>query len=149
MVIIETWRPVLGFEGLYEVSDLGRVRSLPGGHRKGIVLAAKMPSDPRQYAGVWLHQGGKRFRRHIHVLVAEAFLPPRPSPKHQVRHFNGDRTQNYADNFLWGTSRDNAADRARHGRTVSGPDHGKYGRGLFGSSNGAAVLTERRQHGRI
>lgn len=55
----------------------------------------------------------------VHEIVAEAFLPERP-PGHEVRHLNGDRTDNRVDNLAWGTRQDNADDREAHGRTARG-----------------------------
>lgn len=142
MVIIESWRSIAGFESLYEVSDLGRVRSLRGRHGKGAVLRPKIPDDPRQYPAVSLHKDGARCRRNVHALVAEAFLPPKPSPEHEVRHYDGYNGNSRADNLLWGTRVDNAADKERHGRVPRGAGHGMFGRKITGEANGAAKLTD-------
>ena len=56
----------------------------------------------------------------VHLLVALAFLPPQPSPKHQIRHLDGDPANNSVSNLRWGTLRENAQDRDRHGRTRRG-----------------------------
>jgi hypothetical protein len=56
----------------------------------------------------------------VHHLVAEAFLPPKPSPAHQLRHLDGDSENNRASNLAWGTSLDNHADRRRHDRIPHG-----------------------------
>jgi len=137
---VETWLPVIGFEGLYDVSTLGRVRSLPGGHRHSKILAPRLPKTPGAYIAVSLHRGGERTRRTVHVLVAAAFLPPRPSPAHEVRHLDGNRANNRATNLCWGTRKDNSDDRARHGTTAAGERHGMYGRGVRGGDNGQARL---------
>jgi hypothetical protein len=67
---------------------------------------------------------------HVHKLVAQAWLPPQPSPKHVIRHLNGDQFDNRACNLAWGTHKDNADDRRLHGRSFSG------------ESNPRAKLTE-------
>jgi len=74
------------------------------------------------YLKVRLHRPGdkRRHNRPIHRLVAEAWLPPRPSPQHQMRHLDGNRLNNAVANLAWGTAKDNADDRARHGRTRNG-----------------------------
>lgn len=120
---LEIWRPIPGFNGFYEVSDMGRVRSLHGRHGKGRILRPGLPSNPSEYMCVSLHGGGRRTRRSVHRIVADVFLPPRPSSKHQIRHWNGNRGDNRAINLIWGTAQDNADDRARHGRTQRGSKH--------------------------
>lgn len=67
--------------------------------------------------------GGKRRSMAIHRLMAATFLPPRPSAAHEVRHLDGNKTNNAASNLKWGTRKENAEDRARHGRTSSGARH--------------------------
>lgn len=140
MALKEIWRPVPGFDKIYEVSNFGRVRSFAKG-RAGLVLLPKLPDDPRRYKAVSLHANGRRIRRHVHSLVADAFLPSRPSPSHQIRHLNGDRGDCTASNLAWGTAKDNAVDRNLHGRTSRGASHGMHGRRLFGEMNGVAKLS--------
>ncbi|WP_082025680.1 HNH endonuclease [Methyloceanibacter caenitepidi] len=66
---------------------------------------------------------GCRRRKTVHGLVASAFLPPRPSQAHEIRHMDGNKTNNEASNLAWGTAKDNADDRRRHGRTSRGSRH--------------------------
>jgi NUMOD4 motif/HNH endonuclease len=104
----EHWRAISGFDGVFEVSCSGRVRSLPR-------------LVPRSGAAVWVHgcelrgkiqdgyrrvclsHGGEQILRFVHVLVAEVFLPARPSPLHTVNHRNGKRAENRASNLEWAT----------------------------------------------
>ena len=105
----EVWKPIKGFEGFYEVSSLGRVRScprtisnpaLPAGtqRRKGQILRPN--KTYRGYYIVHLSRQGSHAQPSIHRLVAEAFLP---NPKHlpQVNHKNGVPTDNRAENLEW------------------------------------------------
>jgi hypothetical protein len=55
--------------------------------------------------------------------VAAQFLPERPSPEHEVRHLDGNKDNPHADNLAWGTRKENADDRERHGRTSRGSAH--------------------------
>ncbi len=126
--MIEIWKAVPGYDGMYEVSDAGRVRSLPGGKRKGIVLRPSIPKDPTKYMHVKLCKDKQTTTYGIHVLVAIAFLPSRDVTTHQVRHFDGNCRNNVSSNLLWGSAQDNADDRERHGTTVRAERHGMFGR---------------------
>lgn len=91
---MENWKPVLGFEGLYEVSDLGQIKSLL--FNKSRILK---PSK-RDYLQVTLSGfGGKRYER-IHRLVAQAFIP-NPEKLRTVNHKDEDKHNNKLDNLEW------------------------------------------------
>ena len=112
--LIETWRPVAGYFGLYEVSDHGRVRSL-GRFRSG-AHGAPTRVSPRvlkhggnRYAMVVLSNGIDRRRGHsVHRLVAEAFIPLVDS-RNEVNHIDGDRRNNHASNLEWVTRSENVS----------------------------------------
>jgi hypothetical protein len=124
----ETWRPIPGHSG-YEVSDLGRVRSIdravikmtrgrPVPHRlKGRVL--KPGTTGRGYLMVVLGHGGATY---VHHLVLQAFVGPRPDG-HEAAHGDGNRTNNRLVNLRWATPKENAADRYRHGTVMFGSRH--------------------------
>lgn len=97
----EQWRDIDGYEGMYQVSDLGRVRSLKFG--KVRVLKGTKNSDG--YLIVDLLRGGKRTRKSIsvHRLVAQAFIPNYDDSKTVVNHKNEIRTDNRVDNLEWCT----------------------------------------------
>lgn len=112
----EIWRPVVGFEGLYEVSNQGNVRSLDryclgrdgrSELHRGRVMAKQLTWNG--YHDVSLSNkcaGIKRKHRPVHALVAEAFLGPRPE-KHDVMHLDGDRTNNTVENLRYGLRAEN------------------------------------------
>lgn len=79
--------------------------------------------NSHDYMRVRLVVKGKRKSYFVHKLVAELFMSPQPSAKHEIRHLDGDRTNNAYDNLAWGTRKDNADDRERHGRTARGLKH--------------------------
>lgn len=112
----EHWRPVVGHEGSYEVSDQGRVRSIPHliyrrGHRPHMSkMRVLRPGYTAGYALVNLPPSGTRT---VHTLVAEAFLGPCPSDQ-EVRHLNGDSRDSRAVNLAYGTHAENEADKRRH-----------------------------------
>lgn len=128
----ETWKPIVGFEGFYEVSDHGRVRSLDrvirhsqGGDRlkKGALLRVS-PMPVSGYPRVSLHKEGKEKTALVHNLVLEAFVGPRPQGN-DACHLDGTRTNNCVCNLRWDTRTGNMADRQSHGRTKRGEDHYK------------------------
>ena len=121
MSAIEHWRPIPGWEGVYEVSDAGRVRSLDRrytnarGERRtyrGRVLSAFLNSEG--YPQVNLSRPGTRASRAVHQLVALAFIGP-PLPDEEVCHGDGTRTNNALTNLRYGTHSENALDQVRHG----------------------------------
>lgn len=126
---IEEWRDIPSWEGLYQVSNLGNVRSLDRvvrqGNRwgglservqQGVVLQRSL--DTHGYAHVCLSEFGRRERRLVGHLVMAAFGPPRPTPKHTVDHRNVVRTDDRIDNLRWLDRSDqlrNQRVRNRHG----------------------------------
>lgn len=130
---VERWLPVVGFEGSYEVSDHGRVRSLDrvvhrsdGGmeRRRGQMMFCC--AHHSGYTLTKLRRNGKARPVFVHVLVAEAFLGPKPSPAHQVAHQDGSRNNNAVGNLRWATPQQNIGeDRNAHGRTMRGEAHTK------------------------
>jgi NUMOD4 motif/HNH endonuclease len=113
----ETWRPVAGYEGLYEVSDLGRVRSLrrptASGMRGGKILKPIVYSK-YGHVRVGLHVNGRNTLRQVHQLVAEAFIGECPDGM-EPRHGDGNAANNAAVNLSYGTKSDNCLDSVRHG----------------------------------
>jgi hypothetical protein len=119
----EQWRPVVGFEGKYEVSDYGRVRSVDrlvhdrDGRRtrefRGKVL---VPWQSSQYGHVSVSLSARPgpMKRQVHVLVAEAFLGPRPDGLLVLHGPNGVR-DNSVGNLRYGTPRQNLLDTNRDG----------------------------------
>lgn len=118
--------PIVGYPG-YLVTRGGEVISLPrtssdgrGGTRRVGGKALKTFDQGKGYQGVNLLKEGKQKRHLIHRLVLEAFVGPCPEGM-ECRHLNGDPTDNRLENLCWGTPRENADDRIRHG-TNSGRD---------------------------
>ncbi|MFJ4997148.1 NUMOD4 motif-containing HNH endonuclease [Microbacterium sp. NPDC088619] len=102
----EQWRSVVGYD-LYEVSDLGRVRSKRGPRR---ILKAQPTRDG--YLVLNLSQKGTVTKRRIHQLVLEAFVGPREEGQ-EACHGDGRRSNNRLSNLRWDTHLANMADRDR------------------------------------
>lgn len=124
------WRPVVGYEKLYEVSENGDVRRL-GVLRKCYVTPIKIESG---YLQIRLFRGGKKVHRVAHRLVAEAFLPKPEGDDLVVNHKDSDRANNRVSNLEWVTRKENSAHAARNGRLRCGENnrHSKL--------NAAAIL---------
>lgn len=102
----EVWRDIEGYEGLYQVSDQGRVKSLGSKWRKSErILKPVVRHDG--YVVVGLYSGGKPKTFKVHRLVCEAFHE-NPDNKPQVNHINEIKTDNRASNLEWATARENS-----------------------------------------
>lgn len=119
----ERWLPTVGFEGHYEVSSHGRVKSLDRQLTNRVYPGKVLkPSLDKQtgYLGVSLSLNGKRHNRRVHRLVAEAFIDEVNGKPH-VNHIDGDKLNNSAENLEWVTIYENI----RHAIDVTGhkPDY--------------------------
>jgi hypothetical protein len=100
-MISEWWRPVSGFESLYQVSAWGSVWSMRAGRR------LRTPPDGTGYPQVNLHDGPHILHTTVHVIELQAFSGPCPDGM-EARHLNDIKTDNrWMVNLLWGTPEDN------------------------------------------
>lgn len=130
----EIWRPVPGYDG-YAVSNQGRVTSLDrkirriGSHGdigwwfyRGKILSPGLTSAG--YPHVQIGKGNYNYSgEDVHKFVALAFIGPRPSPDHEVRHYDGNPSNNRVENLFYGTYQEQYDDRVRHGRDNRGTKH--------------------------
>lgn len=105
----EHWLNVPGWEGIYQVSSLGRVRNT-----KGHVLSTYAKKSATPHLSVQLNRDGRQRRYDVHVLVCTAFHGPRPEGM-GVRHRNGNAQDNRPENLCWGTQSENIRDSVAHG----------------------------------
>lgn len=122
----EVWKDIAGYEGAYQISNFGRVKSLEREvnirlfnvgltKRKVPELIRKQIIYKNGYVGVQLHKQQKVKLHLIHRLVAQAFLP-NPENKPEVNHKNGDKLDNRVENLEWVT----ASENEQHSRKVLG-----------------------------
>jgi hypothetical protein len=116
---IEVWLAIERLSGHYEVSNYGRVRRAVAGHgtRVGRLLKPRLLTNG--YFAISTRWGNQS----VHVLVAEAFLPPKPGPKHEVNHRDGNKLNNRLDNLEWVTRAGNI--RHARGSGLMVPAHGE------------------------
>lgn len=122
----EIWKDIEGYEGMYQVSNKGRVKSIKRtvkveGHPQydhttipGKILSPQ--TNTNGYYHVCLFKNNKRKYKRISRLVAEHFIP-NPENKPEVNHINGIKTDNYADNLEWVTCRENINHAHKNGLT--------------------------------
>lgn len=106
----EEWLPVPGHPN-YEVSDLGRVRSSVRNWSTG---EPRLLAICRDEYGYRMAQVSGRSRR-VHILVAAAFIGPRPEGMTQIRHLDGNNQNNSPTNLAYGTHSENQRDAVAHG----------------------------------
>ena len=110
---LERWRDVIGYEGLYQVSDLGRVRSLDRGGRKGRIRKISVKNH-FGHLGLNLSKAGKGETVYVHRLVMAAWVGPCPDGC-EVLHGAAGITDNFVGNLSYGTRSQNLLDRRRDG----------------------------------
>ena len=117
LLCMESWKPVTGTDGRYEVSDQGNVRSLvrPGEPRP--LRPFPHPRSGHLMIGV-CHEAGERKRnRYVHRMLLEAFVGPAPDG-YESCHRDGEPSNNTLGNLYWGTKSDNRRDSVKHGTHV-------------------------------
>ncbi len=134
----EIWKPIKSFEGYYDISNHGRVRSLDRLTKYKLIFERKYFGGikPLQiYSGYYyikLNKNGIYKNPKIHRLVAEMFIP-NPQNKKMVNHLDGNKLNNHFSNLEWCTAKENV----NHSIHVLGNHHGR-----LGSQNGRAKITE-------
>jgi len=95
----EIWKDIKGFEGYYQISTFGRVKSL----RNNIIMRQRLRNN---YRAVKLSVHGEAKHENVHVLVAKEFIPNSEN-KTQVNHIDFDKENNYIENLEWNTAKEN------------------------------------------
>jgi hypothetical protein len=107
---MEKWKDIKGYEGIYQVSDLGNIKSLDrlawNGHAMHIHKGRLMKPKGAKYKEIHLCKEGKIKKHYMHRLVAQAFID-NPNNKPQVNHLNGVHADNRLENLEWCTAEEN------------------------------------------
>lgn len=103
---MEEWKNIKRFEGLYQISNMGNVRSL-NYKRTHIIKNMRLRLNTNRYLSVILRNNNKSYPLMIHRIVAESFIP-NPNNYKEVNHKDEDKTNNRTDNLEWCTSKYNA-----------------------------------------
>lgn len=126
----QEWRPVVGYEGAYEVSEYGDVRTVPrvtirrDGKPHSIPGRMRRPHSTARNGGhlcIGLIVDKVNRTHRIHVLVAEAFIGPRPLgvEGEEIRHLDGNPLNNHVSNLRYGTRSENQVDAVEHGTNTN------------------------------
>lgn len=135
---METWKDILRYEGLYQVSSLGRVRSnYSNGRKKSMDGILKQRDNCYGYLNVHLYKNSKRKAFLVHRIVAESFIP-NPEVKNQVNHKNGNKTDNQVENLEWVDQSENQKHKCYVLNKLP-----EICKGLSGEKNGRAKIQNR------
>ena len=119
---LEIWKDVVGYEGMYQVSNLANVRSVSHVRSNGSVVEARLIKNTLHGSGYVIVQirnrDGKKFAKYLHHVVAAAFLGRRPENM-DCCHNDGNRLNNVPSNLRYDTRKNNIADRIKHGTATS------------------------------
>lgn len=124
----EIWKDVVGYEGLYQVSNFGRVRSKRVNRHEGGVMVTKIKKNG--YITIMLNVNHKRISKSVHRMVAEAFIP-NPENKPQIDHIDGNPQNNNVTNLRWATAKENMNNpitKQRMSLSLSGENNPFYGK---------------------
>lgn len=119
----EIWKDIQGYEGLYQVSNFGNIKSLNYRRTKKEREMAKRING-EGYEIVGLYNGNQQLQTGVHRLVAQAFIP-NPEHKEQVNHIDGNKRNNRVDNLEWCTQTENIRHAMRTGLlNITGASNG-------------------------
>jgi len=141
---MEVWRDIVGYEGVYQVSNFGRIKRIKRarGAKFGGILSQH--TDPKSSEKkVVLSKDSKPKVHRVHRLVAFAFLGAPPTERHIVAHGDGNASNNRLANLRWATRSENSFDQVLHGTNI-GKYHGR--KSAISDEQVTAILLDKRSH---
>lgn len=117
--VLEKWKPISGYEDLYAISNLGRVKSLPKSRSSVNILKQQ---NLRGYRRICLRKNGKPKSLQVHRLVLETFAGACPIG-FEASHLNGNRADNRISNLVWESRKQNHLRKHEHGTAQNGERH--------------------------
>ena len=121
----EIWKDIKDYEGLYQISNLGNVKSLIRSSTNAIIMKPKLSTSG--YYSVMLYKDGTHKTFYVHRLAALSFIP-NPDNKPQVNHKDGNKLNNTLENLEWVTISENQKHAISHGLRTPSPMIGKFGK---------------------
>ena len=125
LLIMENWKPITEFGGIYEVSDCGRVRRAIGGRGTRAGRETKVSIDAHGYSAVMISIKCKKHLRKVHRLVALEFIP-NSGDKPEVNHKDGNKQNNLWTNLEWVTHAENQRHASENGLMATGHQNGGW-----------------------
>lgn len=132
MTMNEEWRDIKGYENVYQVSNLGKVRSLHYGRTR--ILAQSENIDGYLVVNLCINMNKRSFR--VHRLVASAFIA-NPQNKPQVNHIDENKKNNQIKNLEWTTEKENSTYGTRTKRAADSRRGMKYSRKIDSMNTGS------------
>lgn len=132
---MEIWKDIVGYEGIYQVSNYGNVKSLDRIDCRGHKIGGRIISHSKDgggYHNVKLAKNGNVKTCHVHRLVAEAFID-NPDDKPTVNHINENKDDNTVNNLEWMTYKENAHHGTRMERCYGNRDYKAIGENISDS----------------
>lgn len=105
----EIWKDIEGYEGIYQVSNLGRVKSFDTKDKLGRIRTGRVLKPLKHtlgYLNIGLYKNNTVSKKLIHRLVAQSFIP-NPENKPEINHIDEDKTNNNINNLEWSTRKEN------------------------------------------
>jgi len=126
MTVIEDWKDIPGYEGLYKVSNMGRVKSLRLHVNNRLSEYISVTIGKNGYQRVHLYKNGKQHTVEIHRLVANSFVSKIDESQDEVNHVDFNKHNNFCDNLIWCRHLDNVRHTQKYSRNTFGervPQH--------------------------
>ena len=120
---MEIWKDVIGYEGIYQVSNLGRIKRVANNHLCNIKYQGEYYLKPldngKGYLRMKLSKNGHSKRVMLHRIIAEAFIN-NPKNKKVINHINCDKKDNRIENLEWCSQSENVLHSVKLGRWIQG-----------------------------